>query len=112
MNDNDYIEKSEALYAQIEEMIDDMIAEQDVALDYENGGGVLTVLCEDTATQVIITRQKPIHQIWVAAKSGGFHCDYVDGDWYCASTEEELSMLLSRVCSEQSHSAISFATFS
>jgi CyaY protein len=107
MDDAQYISIAEGLYAHIESLIDDMIQE-DIPLDYENSGGVLTIFCEDTDTQVIVSRQRAVHQIWVAAKSGGFHCDYVDQQWLCASTGEEFFKLLSRVCSEQSDKQITF----
>jgi len=41
-------------------------------------------------------------QLWVAAKSGGFHLNQVDGQWVVSTTKEELSVLLDRVCTEQS----------
>lgn len=107
MNDVEYIALAEALYARIEDILDGFI-EQQIPLDYETSSGVITVLCEDTDTQVIISRQRAVHQIWVAAKSGGFHCDYVNKEWFCDSTKESLQMLLSRVCSEQSSDPVTF----
>jgi CyaY protein len=41
----------------------------------ENSGGVLTVRF-DNGSQLILSRQAPLRQLWVAARSGGFHFDY------------------------------------
>jgi len=111
MNDEQYREKAETLYQQIEETVDRLAEEYDAPMDYENTGGVLTVFLEDTDTQVIISRQAATQQIWVAAKSGGFHCVYDNDQWRCTKTEETLDELLSRTCSEQTKMDIHFEPF-
>jgi CyaY protein len=110
MNNAEYIEIAEALYEVIEDTLDNWDSPNGVALDYENASGVLTIECEDTDTCVIISRQQATHQIWVAAKSGGFHLVYDDDNnlWRCTKTDETLGELLSRTCTEQSSAAVSF----
>ena len=102
MNEAQYSVIAEQIFTAIEEAIDDSGA----PLDYENSGGILTIDCEDSDTQVIISRQIALLQIWVAAKSGGYHCESLDGEWRCSTTGETLQGLLSRVCSEQSDEAV------
>ncbi len=109
MNNAEYTEIAEDLYNHIEEKMDVIMEAGELALDYENSAGVMTILCEDTDTQVIISRQQATQQIWVAAKSGGFHCVYDENQlWRCTKTNETLGELLSRVCTEQSNQAVSF----
>jgi CyaY protein len=108
MNNAEYTDIAEALYAKIEAILDHLIEEQQAPLDYENGSGVITIDCEDTETKVIISKQQANQQIWVAAKSGGFHCAYDTNLWRCTKTQETLEELLNRVCSEQSHQPIVF----
>jgi CyaY protein len=50
----------------------------------------------------VISRQPVQREIWVAAKSGGFHLREAQNHWFCAVTQERLSALLNRVVSEQS----------
>lgn len=115
MNDAEYRAKAESLYQKIEETVDQFVEEKDAQMDYENSGGVLTIFLEDTGTQVIISRQAATQQIWVAAKSGGFHCAYVEEEngeqWRCTKTQETLNELLSRTCSEQTSMPILFPEF-
>jgi len=47
-------------------------------LDYETSGGVLTVEF-DNGTTMVFSRQPPTRQLWLAARSGGFHFNW-DGD--------------------------------
>ncbi len=102
MNDAEFSQLAEVTFAAIEEAID----ANDARLDYEITGSVMTVICEDTDTQVVVSRQAPLKQIWVAAKSGGFHCVLEGDDWVCTTTGETLQRLMSRVCSEQSNADV------
>lgn len=47
----------------------------DTDLDYENSGGILTLHCGN-GSQLILNRQTPARQLWLAARSGGFHFDW------------------------------------
>ena len=53
----------------IEEAIDD----SGVDIDYENSGGMLTLTCEVNGSQIILSRQPAMREIWLAAQAGGFH---------------------------------------
>lgn len=81
----------------IEDCIDDL--PQDIDVDGANGQLTLTF---DDGSQIVISRQSVQQEIWVAAKSGGFHLKQEQGHWFCAVTDEGLSALLNRVVSEQS----------
>lgn len=69
-------------------------------------GSVLEVECED-GSKVIINRHSAAQEIWVAAKSGGFHfAPQEDGRWIAGRDGTELYDTLSRVISEQSGEAV------
>ena len=55
----------------------------------------------DSGSSVILSRQIANHEIWVAAKSGGFHLKRAGGGWRCGNTGESLEQLLNRVFMEQ-----------
>lgn len=85
------------------EAIMDAIDASGADIDYEEVGGVLT-LEFDNGSKIIFSKQPPAMQLWMAARSGGFHFDY-DADrqqWICDSGErEELFQMLSRLATEQ-----------
>ncbi|MBT8765885.1 iron donor protein CyaY [Metapseudomonas boanensis] len=93
----------------VQQSVEDVFDDSDLDLDLENSGGVLTVRFEN-GTQLILSRQAPLRQLWVAARSGGFHFDYDEesGLWICDSSEEPLGELLSRVTSEQAGESLEF----
>lgn len=87
--------------------IEDALDELDVDIDYETGGGILTISL-DNLTKVIINRQTPLKQLWVAAKSGGYHLDWHTDIWQTDREQEELSALLNRVFNEQAEQKFEF----
>lgn len=84
------------------ESIEDKLDELDTDLDYETAGGILTISFEND-TKVILNRQTPLKQIWVATKSGGFHFNYnADVDaWIKDDDGTELLGALTKYCTEQ-----------
>ena len=89
------------------ETIEYQLDEAETDLDYENSGGVLTVICENRS-QIIFTRQAPVLQLWVATKSGGFHFDYKDGGWVRDSDGEALKPFLQQAFADQAGESFEF----
>ena len=77
-------------------------------LDVDLEGGVLTVECPD-GTRVIVNRQTPNREIWVAARSGGFHFAWREEAWRDTRSGEELFASLARILESQSGMQIRFA---
>lgn len=99
MNESDFNKLAEQTMMDIEQAIEDSGAE----IDYDTISDILT-LEFDNGSRIIINKQTPVSQLWVAAKSGGFHFDYdaASQSWRLDSNpEEELLSCLSRYCSEQ-----------
>lgn len=97
MTESEYLDIAEQTIESIQDAIDDSEAD----IDYEEIGGVLT-LEFDNGSKIIFSKQAPVKQLWMAAQSGGFHFDLVDGQWVCDSGDrEELFVMLSRLASEQ-----------
>ncbi|BCD85821.1 protein CyaY [Pseudomonas solani] len=92
-----------------QEAVEDIFDSSDLDVDLENSAGVLTIRFEN-GTQVILSRQEPLRQLWVAARSGGFHFDYdqASGLWICDTSEEPLGELLGRVTREQAGEDLEF----
>lgn len=103
MNESEFDQLAEDAIAAIEEAIDESGAD----IDYDTAGGILTLEFEN-GSQIIVNKQAPLSQIWVAARSGGFHFDYDadDGCWRLQGKNDELFAALSRWCSEQAGEAI------
>ena len=93
MNDTEFHQLVDIQMQNIEEAIDD--SEADV--DYEVTGNVMTLEFENRS-QIIINRQEPMREIWLASKSGGFHFKLVDEKWTCSKTGMELFEMVKEEC--------------
>jgi len=104
MNESEFQEIAERTIEDIQDAVDNSGAD----IDYDEIGGVLTLEFED-GSKIIFSKQGAMNQLWMAAKSGGFHFNYdEDGErWICDSGDnEELYAMLSRLSSEQAGEAI------
>lgn len=96
MTESEFNEIVDATLLAIEDAIDAL----DADIDLENTSGILTLTCPNDS-KIIINRQTPNREIWVAARSGGYHCGRDGEGWTCHTTGETLDVLLTRVVNEQ-----------
>ena len=96
MRESDFNDLVEEIVEQLEDELDEI----DADLDIDSSGGLLTIKFPNGST-VVLSRQIALYEIWIAARSGGFHLGYVNDEWFCRTTEETLSQLMGRVVSEQ-----------
>ena len=96
MQDREYEERVDELFASIEDEIDEF----DADIDVDSSGNMLMIEFPQGGS-VVLSRQVANHEVWVAAKSGGFHLAFREGQWFCATTAENLTVLLNRVFTEQ-----------
>jgi CyaY protein len=95
MTESEFHRAVDAALARIESAV-----EGEETLDVDLEAGILTITCPD-ATRIIVNRQTPNREIWVAARSGGFHFAWRDGDWRDTRSREELFASLARVIESQ-----------
>jgi len=69
-------------------------------LDWADNDGVLNIECSD-GSRVIVNRHVPNRELWVAAKSGGFHFRAEGGAWRDTKSGEELGAALERLLRAQ-----------
>lgn len=104
MNDSEFHQQADQLLLTIEERLDEHDGDTDI--DYETHGNVMTLSFEN-GTKIIINRQEPLHQVWLATKAGGYHFSFNDGKW-CDRTGNEFWALLAEACTVQAGEPVSF----
>ena len=98
MNSNRYTELLDDLMMAIEDAIEDA----GLDIDYETANGILTLTCPNHS-QIILSRQSALHQLWMAAKSGGFHFGFDDNkeSWVMEKNGETFVDVLNRCLTGQ-----------
>ena len=80
MNDAQYSDEAEKLLRAVEACCDRINDESDADIDNQRVGGMVT-LTFPNRSQIVINQQKPLHEIWMATKLGGYHYRFLDGQW-------------------------------
>lgn len=75
-------------------------SEASEGIEADREGGVLTLTCPD-GSRIIVNRQTPNREIWLAARSGGFHFAWRDGAWRDTRSGEALFARLATLTREQ-----------
>jgi CyaY protein len=102
MTESDFHRAVDAALARVEAAL-----EGHDELDADLEGGVLDIACPDQS-RIIVNRQTPNREIWVAARSGGFHFASREGAWRDTRTGEELFASLARLIEAQSGARVSW----
>lgn len=98
MNDSEFHLLADGLMQALESALDACQREADI--DCETNGGVMTLSFEN-GSKIVINRQEPLHQIWLATRAGGYHFDYLDGQWRCSRSAQPFAQVLEKACSDQ-----------
>jgi CyaY protein len=110
MTDIEYLNHAEAALASLERNCDSLNDSTDADIDNQRTGGMVTMTFANKS-QIIINLQKPLQEIWLAAKAGGFHYkfDLATHTWRDTKQATELFADVSRYASEQSGTTIAFS---
>jgi CyaY protein len=107
MTDLEFMDRAEQLLLAVEQCCDRINDATDADVDSQRSGGMIT-LTFPNRTQIIINQQKPLHEIWMAAKSGGYHYRFDKSQWMDTKGAGEFFAHLSRDASAQSGLALHF----
>ena len=108
LTDRDYHAKAGAVLASVEARIDAWLQDDVVDIDTQRTGGLLE-LSFPNGSKVVLNTQPPLQELWLAARSGGFHYKYVEGVWRDTRDGRDLFEALSACASEQAGKALKFA---
>ena len=107
MTDLEYLEAAEQVLRRIEAACDRINDDTDADIDNQRVGGMVTLVFDDRS-QIVVNLQKPLLEVWLAARSGGYHYRWQDGEWRDTKTGEEFYARLSLSASEHARVPLSF----
>jgi CyaY protein len=107
LTDAAYRELADAVLGKVESHIDAWLQDDVVDIDAQRTGGLLEMRFPNGSVLVLNT-QPPLRELWLAARSGGFHYKYVDKAWRDTRDGRELFEALSACASEQAGQALKF----
>ncbi|MES3025109.1 MAG: iron donor protein CyaY [Pseudomonadota bacterium] len=106
MSETEFLDLAEATLGTIEAALDRLNDEDLIDVECKRSGNVLEIEFIDNGSKIIVNSQAPMQELWVAAKSGGFHYRRVDGAWINTRDGSELFAALSLLASAQGGAAV------
>lgn len=105
--DATYREAASAVLAQVESQVDRWLEADVIDIDAARSGGMLTLILPNQS-QVIINMQPPLHELWLAARQGGYHFKFAgSGLWRDTRDGRDFLGVLSECLSSQSGQPLS-----
>lgn len=107
MTDSEFMDRAECLLKAVEASCDRINDETTADIDNQRTGGMIT-LAFTNRSQIVINLQKPLHEVWLAAKGGGFHYQFDGVQWSDTKGQGEFFASLSRYATEQAGQTLLF----
>ena len=107
MTDLEFLDRAEQLLKAVERTCDQLNDDSDADIDNQRVGGMIT-LTFPNRSQIVINLQKPLHEVWLATRTGGYHYRFDGTQWSDTKGQGEFFARLSADASAQSGMALSF----
>ncbi len=107
LTDAQYQSETTALLGRIEATADRWLQDDVIDIDTHRTGGLLE-LAFPNGSKIIINTQPPLHEVWLAAKAGGFHFRWTSGQWWDTRDGSEFITALSQHASAQAGKDLRF----
>ncbi|MEP6996781.1 MAG: iron donor protein CyaY [Betaproteobacteria bacterium] len=104
-SESEFSARADAVLAAVGASLDVAIDAIDADLDWSLNDGVLTIDCGRNG-KLVVNRHVANREIWVAAKSGGFHFRADGGAWRDSRAGEELGAAIKRLLHDQAGMSI------
>lgn len=108
MTDLEYMDRAEQMLKAVERSCDRINDDTDADVDNQRTGGMVTLVFANRS-QIVVNLQKPLHEVWMAARSGGYHFRYDGTQWLDTKGAGEFFACLSREASAQAGQSLVFA---
>lgn len=107
LSDAEYRQRTDALLSSIEAAADRWLQADVIDIDTHRTGGLLE-LSFPNGSKLVVNTQPPLHEVWLAARAGGFHYRFRAGTWRDTRDDSEFFEALSRHASNQGGRTLRF----
>ena len=101
MTESEFLDLADATLNAIETALEDACDASELDVECSRSGNVLEIECISNGSKIIINSQAPMQEMWLAARSGGFHYRFDGQHWLNTRDGSEFYATLSEVVSSQ-----------
>lgn len=106
MTETEFLTLVEATLSAIEAALDRLAENDEIDIECSRNGNVLEIEFLNNGSKIIVNSQVPMQELWVAAKSGGFHFRRIGAQWIDTRDGSEFYAALSAMASAQGGNVI------
>ncbi|MBN8486741.1 MAG: iron donor protein CyaY [Burkholderiales bacterium] len=107
LSDAEYRRLSHELLSLVERQVDAWLDEDLIDIDTHRSGGLIE-LTFPNGSKIILNTQPPLHEVWMAARGGGYHFRWDGQAWRDTRDMVEFLQRLSGEASAQAGLALNF----
>lgn len=107
LSDAEYHRLASEALGRIEAQLDRWLQDDVIDIDSQRTGGLLE-LSFPSGSKIVINTQPPLHELWLAARNGGYHFKRVGDAWRDTKDGVEFFERLSQEASAQAGQALRF----
>lgn len=101
MTESEFLGLADTCLREVEEMFELAFDNDELDVECSRTGNVLSIEFVNNGSKMIVNSQAPMQEMWLAARSGGFHYRYNGTQWINTRDGSELFSTLSMIAQEQ-----------
>ena len=101
MTESEFLEKADDCLRQVQAIFEQAFEDDELDVDCKRSGNVLEIEFVANGSKIIVNSQAPMQEMWVAARSGGFHYKYDGEHWRNTRDNSEFFSTLHSLAVEQ-----------
>ena len=106
MTESEFLKQAEAVLGHIETELEALFDADELDVECTRSGNVLEIELVANGSKIIVNSQAPMQELWIAARSGGYHFKSQDGEWRNTRDGSEFFDALSQAISEQGGASV------
>ena len=100
LTDSEFHTRAHAVLSTIEATLDRWLQDDEIDIDSHRTGGLLELVFP-SGSKIVVNTQPPLHELWLAARTGGYHFRLIDDRWIDSRSGGEFFAMLSQEISAQ-----------
>ena len=100
MTDREFHERADALLDQLESLADSWLQRDVIDVDALRAGGLLEMSFPNRS-KLVVNKQPPLHEIWLASREGGYHFRWNGAEWLDTKTSVSFQSVFAEQASRQ-----------
>jgi CyaY protein len=110
MSDQEFLNHAEHLLTQLELACDHLNDSTALDIDNQRVGSMITLTLANQS-QIVVNLQKPLHEVWLASRSGGYHFKHQNDAWMDTKGQGEFWQQLQADLSAQTANSVDLTAF-